>query len=299
MDIGVALPTMAAGYTRATTVDWCRGIDDGPFSSVSCGERITFRNQEALVTNAAAAALTERVDVFVNIAVAPLHPTPVLAKQLATLDVLAEGRLVVGLGVGGREHDFRAAGAPFARRHQRLDDQVAELRRLWAGEPPFEGADPVGPPPVRPGGPPLLAAAMGPKAMARAARWADGTSGFSVCGVPEEMAAATELARRAWDDAGRTEAPRLVNGCFVVLGDDEAAARRELATFAEEYLAIFGAGIARDMAAATTVWSLDRLRTVLDGAEDAGVDELVLVPGTVAPRCLELLRDVVEQHRRR
>ena len=103
MEVGLALPTMARGYDRSTTVDWCRGIDAGPFSSVSCGERITYHNQEMLVTNAAAAALTERVRVFVNLVVGPLHRTAVLAKQLATLDVLAGGRLTVGLGVGGRE----------------------------------------------------------------------------------------------------------------------------------------------------------------------------------------------------
>ncbi len=72
MQIGVALPTMARGYTRSTTLDWCRGIDEGPFSSISCGERITFQNQEMNVTNSAAAALTERVRVFVNLVVLPM-----------------------------------------------------------------------------------------------------------------------------------------------------------------------------------------------------------------------------------
>jgi alkanesulfonate monooxygenase SsuD/methylene tetrahydromethanopterin reductase-like flavin-dependent oxidoreductase (luciferase family) len=293
MDIGVALPTMAADYSRDTTLAWCRGIDEGPYSSVSCGERITFRNQEVLVTNAAAAALTERARVFVNIAVAPLHPTPVLAKQLATLDVLADGRLDVGLGVGGREHDFRAAGAPFARRHQRLDDQVAELRELWAGVPPFEGADPVGPAPVQSGGPPLLAAARGPKALARAARWADGVSGFSVCGVPEEMAAAVTAAHRAWAEAGRDDRPRMVSGCFYALGSDDAASARTLERFTAEYLAIFGAGLAEAMARDARVASPAALEAVVAGAAEAGVDELILVPATTDPDCLARTTRVV------
>ena len=42
MQVGLALPTMASGWSRATFVDWCRLIDGGPFSSISCGERITF-----------------------------------------------------------------------------------------------------------------------------------------------------------------------------------------------------------------------------------------------------------------
>ena len=153
MQIGVSLPTMAGDYTRATTLEWAKGIDAGPFSSISCGERITFRNQEMTVTNAAAAALTERVRVFVNLVVLPFHAVAVAAKELATLDVLSGGRVSLGVGIGGREHDYLAAGSPFDHRHQRLDDAVAELRRLWSGEPPFEGADPVGPAPVQPGGP--------------------------------------------------------------------------------------------------------------------------------------------------
>jgi len=287
MDIGVALPTMAAGYTRATTVDWCAGIDAGPFSSVSCGERITFRNQEQLVINSAAAALCTNVDVFVNVAVAPLHPTPLLAKQLATLDVLCEGRLRVGLGVGGREHDFRAAGAPFARRHARLDEQVAELRLLWAGEVPFDGADPIGPTCVSLGGPELLAAAMGPKSMARAARWADGISGFSVSGDPVEMQASVMAATQAWQDAGRTTSPRMVSGCFYVLAESDDEARDELRLFTAEYLAIFGAAFAEQLAAVTRVFSLEALHAAVAGAEAAGIDELILVPGTADPDCLD------------
>jgi alkanesulfonate monooxygenase SsuD/methylene tetrahydromethanopterin reductase-like flavin-dependent oxidoreductase (luciferase family) len=291
MDVGVALPTMAPDYTRATTLEWCRGIDAGPFSSVSAGERITFRNQEMMVTNAAAAALTERVRVFVNLVVLPFHPVPLVAKQLATLDVLSGGRLTVGVGVGGREHDYRAAGSGFERRHARLDADVAELRRIWAGRPPFEGADPVGPHPVQPGGPELLAGAMGPRAMARAARWADGVSGFSLTADGAEMAAAVDLANRAWSDAGRDRPPRTVSGCFAVLGT--ADDRGVLQAFTYDYLAIFGTGPARAMAAEAPVWNRARLRRVLDDAEAAGVDEFVLVPGTTDPACLAAFAEVV------
>ena len=80
-----------------------------------------------------------------NIAVLPLHRPALLAKQLATLDVLAEGRLTVGVGVGGREQDYRSLDVPFEGRHARLDAGVAELRRLWSGAPAYAGGQPVGP----------------------------------------------------------------------------------------------------------------------------------------------------------
>ncbi len=291
MEIGVALPTMALDYTRRTTITWSQGIDAGPFSSVSCGERISFHNQEMLVTNSAAAALTERARVFVNVAVGPLHSAGVLAKQMSTLDVLCDGRLTLALGVGGREHDYRCAESPFERRHQRLDDLVAELKRLWAGHPPFDGADPIGPVPVQKGGPELLAAAMGPKALARAAGWADGNSGFSIDADGAGLAAAVTTADQAWTDAGRTDAPRNVSGCFAVLGtaDDQGV----LQAFTYDYLAIFGDRFARAMADAAPVWNVDRLNQVLDEAEAAGVDEFILVPGTTDPSCLAAMTAAV------
>lgn len=291
MQIGVALPTMARGYTRATTLDWCRGIDEGPFSSISCGERITFQNQEMNVINSAAAALTERVRVFVNLVVLPMHPMPLIAKQIATLDVLSGGRVTLGVGIGGREHDYLAMGSTMARRHQRLDDGVAELRRLWAGGAAFEGADPTGPSCVQDGGPPILAGAMGPKALARAAQWADGVSGFTIDADGAHMATAAAAARQAWQDAGRDTEPRVVTGCFYTLGGDDPQAT--LRGFTHDYLEIFGQEFARAMADDAPVWNGDRLLQALDDAEAAGVDEFILVPGTVERSCLDATADLL------
>jgi len=291
MQIGVALPTMARGYTRATTIDWCRGIDSGPFSSISCGERITFHNQELVVTNSAAAALTENVRVFVNLIVLPTHPIPVIAKQMATLDVLCDGRLTIGVGIGGREHDYLAAGASMEHRHQRLDDGVHQMRRLWQGAPAFEGAAPLGPRCVQAGGPPILAGAMGPKALARAAKWADGVSGFALTADATEMAAAVQATHQAWQDEGRTEAPRVISGCFYALGVDDPQA--ELSSFTFDYLEIFGRRFARTLADEAATWNPDRVLQALDEAEAAGVDEFILVPGTVDPACLDATIELV------
>lgn len=290
MDVGVSLPTMAEGYGPGTTVEWARRIDAGPFSSVSAGERITFTNPELATTLAAAAAVTRRVEVVANVWVLPLHAPALVAKQAATIDQISEGRFTLGVGVGGRGHDYRALDATYDHRHQRLDDAVAEVRRLWAGEPPFPGADPVEPAPVRPGGPPVLAAAIGPKAMARAARWADGVTGFSVAGKGDEMARTNRMADEAWAAAGKGT-PRKISGCFCVAGVDGGVAR--LRAFAERYLAIFGPALASALASECWVASEDDLRRVLDDAEAAGCDELVLVPGTVELACLDAFAAVV------
>lgn len=291
MEIGVALPQMAPGYGPGTTLDWARAIDAGPFSSVSAGERVTFGNPEMVATLGACAAVTERVRVLANLWVLPQHEMAMVAQQIGTLDQLADGRLDVAVGVGGREHDYRALGREFKGRHQRLDEKVAELRSLLAGEPPFDGADPVGPAPVQPGGPRILAGAMGPKAMRRAARWADGISGFSIAGDAGEIGRANELADQCWEEAGRDTAPAKVSGCFFALGGDDSA--EVLRSFTARYLGFLGPELADAVAASARASSAAVLSEVLDAADAAGCDEFILVPATTDLRCLEAAADLV------
>jgi alkanesulfonate monooxygenase SsuD/methylene tetrahydromethanopterin reductase-like flavin-dependent oxidoreductase (luciferase family) len=252
---------------------------------------VTFINPEMTVTLAVAAARTQRVTIFGNLWVPMLHEPAMLAKQIATLDLVSDGRVVVALGVGGRPHDYTAAGAAFARRHERLDEIVAELRSLWSGTPPFEGADPVGPAMSTPGGPPILSGAMGPKAIARAALWADGISGFSLGDVGRESATMNALATAAWEAAGRTEAPRLINGTFCVLGVDEPQAVLE--KFATTYLGFFGDELASALAKGCRVSTQEALLEALDEAEEAGCEEFIVVPGTWDLGCLQAISDVV------
>jgi alkanesulfonate monooxygenase SsuD/methylene tetrahydromethanopterin reductase-like flavin-dependent oxidoreductase (luciferase family) len=289
MDVGVALPQMARGLDRATLLAWCRGIDEGPFSSVSAGERITFHNLDGFGLCAAAAAVTKRVSVFVNLVVLPWHAPALVAKELATIDVISGGRCEVAVGVGGRQHDYDALGSPFARRHERVDEGVAELRRLWRGGLAPDG-QPVGPVPVREGGPPVYASAMGPKAMARAAVWADGVSGFSLLADPKEMKRSAEAATKAWTAAGRETQPRLITGSFVALSNDGGNALRD---FASTYLGVFGKELAVGLAGAMRLHDPIALSDTLQAAADLGYDEFIVVPGDANPANLTRITEVV------
>lgn len=289
MQIGVALPQMAPDYGVGTTIAWARRIDEGPFSSVSAGERVTFSNPEMVASLAAAAAVTTRVRIMTNVWVLPVHQMPMVAQQVGTLDQLAPGRLVLGVGVGGREHDYLSLGSTMERRHARLDGQVAELRRLLAGEPPFEGADPVGPT-LTGGMPEILAGAMGPKAISRAAAWADGVTGFSITGSGRDFARTNELADQAWEGAGRP-APRKVTGCFYALGVADPGPT--LQAFVRRYLGFLGDGLASAVADSVTAATPDELRRILEEAAAAGCDELILVPGAADLRCLDAAEELV------
>jgi len=280
MDVGICLPYMERDLEREHLLEWCRAADQGPFSSLQCGERITGPTIEMATTLGAAAALTERVRIVPSLYVLPMHSSVRAAKQIATLDVISGGRVEVVVGVGGREVDYRALGAPFAHRHARMDEQVAEMKRVWAGESLLEGVDPVGPAPVQAGGPRVLAGAMGPKALARAARWADGVYAWSGGGEPGEIERAFASVRAAWKEAGREEEPRLVGGFWFSLSDDAAA---DLERYVFEYLAVFGEAAARAIAKTARRSNPEAIRESLAGYEAAGAHEAVLVPATHHP----------------
>ncbi len=277
MKIGMCLPYMERKFPREDILAWCRGIDEGGFSTVACGERVTGHTFDMRVLLSAAAAVTERVKLMPTLYVLPMHSAARVAKEMATLDVLSGGRTALTVGVGGREVDYRAIGAPFERRHARMDEQVAELRRYWSGEPPFPGADELGPTPVQPGGPPIFAGSMGPKAVRRAARWADGLYSWSGNGERREIEGQLAAARAAWEDAGRAEPPRRLVGFWLSLADDGAA---RLSQYVFEYLKVFGEEPARAVAKTMTRSTPDAVRAALDDMEEAGAEECLLVPAT-------------------
>ena len=106
MQIGMTLPCMVRGFDRKSILSWCRGIDEGPFVSLAVGERVTYHSTEMRTLLAAAAALTERVRIVPTLYILPMHPTALVAKEVASLDVLSNGRVTITVGVGG---DFAIA----------------------------------------------------------------------------------------------------------------------------------------------------------------------------------------------
>ncbi|MEZ4333532.1 MAG: LLM class flavin-dependent oxidoreductase [Myxococcota bacterium] len=292
MEIGMTLPGMDPGLDRGRLLDWTRRIEAGPFATLAFGERMAFYNPELIALFGACAVLTERVKLRTTVLVMPLHQPVMLAKQLATLDVLSNGRLSVGIGIGGREEDVRAVSAdPARRRNAALAEDVACMRRVWQGEPVVEGLlRPVEPAPVQPGGPELLSGAMGPKAVRLAASWADGLCGFSWGATAGEVAPTLQLARDAWREAGRGR-PRLVTGFWVALGD---GGRAQIAEHLGRYLNwLDPAARAQAQGNAGFAGTAGELRDLLRRIEDLGADEVHLVPTCGEPAEVDRLAEAI------
>ncbi|KRE29498.1 luciferase [Mycobacterium sp. Soil538] len=274
----MTMPVMEPDLDRATLRAWARLIDDGPFSSLCWGERIAFDNPESLTLLGALAAWTDRVRLVTTVVIPQLHDPVMLAKAMATGDMLSGGRLTVGIGVGGRHEDYRAVGAdPATQTMREMADRVAVMRRVWAGEKVTESTLPVGPPPVQHGGPELLVGTTGPKTVRSSASWADGLAGITLdldAGTQNEL---FDVARDAWRAAGRT-APHLATSFWFAVGEGSAP-REQVHRHLLRYMNWIPAEIV-DAMAPTTGWAgtQDDLRAVLARFADIGTDEIHLIP---------------------
>src|SRR5687768_16892977 len=130
---------------------------------------------------AALAAATDRVLLGTGVILTPFHHPLRLAEDAAVVDHLSEGRLILGLGLGWREEEFRMFDVPVRERVRRTTETVGVLRAAWTGERfthrgrafRFEDAK-VTPPPAREGGPPIYLGGFVEDAVKRAGRLADG-----------------------------------------------------------------------------------------------------------------------------
>ena len=294
MHIGMNLPVMAPGLDRDTFLAWCRAVDQGPFHTLAAGERVAFYNPDIIAALGAAATVTERVKLAATVMVAPMHDPVLMAKQVATLDVLSGGRVVFGVGVGGREEDYKAIGAVYdKRRLTRMEKAVARMREVWAQGTIVEGAFPVGPAPVQPGGPPVLAGSLMAKSIERAARWADGLSTFDFGPTAPVVSFQVKTAKEAWEREGRETKPYIQVACWYALGSDADAAGAQILDYLGRYLRFMGPGAAAQVTPMVRARSPEALLTIMDELEGLGVDELLLVPTSVALDQVERVAELI------
>ncbi|OBB53984.1 MULTISPECIES: LLM class flavin-dependent oxidoreductase [Mycolicibacterium] len=290
----MTLPVMEPDLDSATLRAWARVIDEGPFSALCWGERIAFDNPESLTLLGAVAAWTERVRLVTTVIVPQLHDPVMLAKALATGDLISGGRLTVGIGVGGRHEDYEAVSAdPATQTMRQLAERVAVMKRVWAGEKVTESVLPVGPPPVQVGGPPLLVGTIGPKTVRSAAAWADGMAGTILDLDPVKQNELFDVARTAWADAGKPR-PHLATSFWFALGDRDEA-RAQVHRHLRRYMNWIPGEYVDAMAPATGfAGTEDDLLAVLEQFERIGTDEVHLIPTSSDVDQLTRIADVVK-----
>jgi probable F420-dependent oxidoreductase len=171
------------------------------------GDRNDMPLPDPLIWMAYVAAATTRIKLATGILILPQHNPVIAAKQIATLDYLSRGRILLGIGVGWLQEEFSALGVPFAERGARTDEYIAAMRELWSAEKPtfkgrfvsFEGAY-CRPQPIKKTVPIIVGGHSEPAAR-RAGRLGDGY--FPARGAPADLIA---VARKAAEAAGRDPA---------------------------------------------------------------------------------------------
>ncbi len=185
----------------ATAARVARAAEQAGFDSVWTGEHVVLPDPQEppspvpahvpmldpLVALGFVAAHTERIRLGTGIVILPQRNPLVLAKELASLDVLSGGRLVFGCAAGYLHQEFRALGVPFQERGPRTDEGLDVLLALWTQEKPshrgrffaFEGVD-AQPRPVQRPHPPLVLGGQSPPAFRRAVARGHGWYGFAL-----------------------------------------------------------------------------------------------------------------------
>ena len=292
MKIGIGLPGNVPGVKGDFILEWAQRADSGPFSTLGTIDRIVYQNYEPFIMLASAAAVTTRIRLMTGVMLAPLRNEGVLAKQAASLDAISNGRLTLGFGVGRRPDDYKAAPARYNNRGRRFEEQIATMRRIWAGEDlnpdpnPDNHVGPVGPPPVQKGGPEILIGAGTPSAIARAGRLGDG---FLAPGTnPDTVESAYKTATEAWEAEGKPGKPRLAAVCSYALGPKAADV---VSGYIRHYYSFLGP-VAETMAQ-NAASSTEAIAGLIKDMEGLGMDELVFLPSSGEMDQLDRLADIV------
>ncbi|OLT33638.1 dehydrogenase [Actinomadura sp. CNU-125] len=221
MKLGINLPSHGVD-TSATVAEHARHAEAAGFESVWVGDHLIPTGRaflDATLVLATVAAVTERVKVGFGVMVLPLRSTAWAAKQIASLQHLSGGRVLLGVGSGGPVHGdaaFRAVGVPFAERGRRTDEALEVLAGLVEGRRMrLDGADVT----LSPGAamPPVL---IGAGLERRVARFAD--EWYPAFSAPAEVSAGVARLASLAVEYGRP-VPKVTVGLSFGLGDVPAA----------------------------------------------------------------------------
>lgn len=261
--IGYLLPTreavMEGRHEARPLLDLAQKAESLGYDSIWVGDSILASpRHEPLILLSAAAALTRRALLGTAVLLPVLRNPVVLAHQIATLDRIAEGRFVLGIGIA-RDHpsvraEFLAAGVPFEKRLGRTLEGIRLAQSLWSGNPvDWEGRwqlkDAVlGPTPTRPGGPPIWIGGMVEAALDRVGKHFDGwfPSGPDAAAFAAGWPRVERVARAAGRD------PKTIAGAVYVtlaIDEDGEAANRKLNAYFENYYKVPAAAMRRRQAA--------------------------------------------------
>jgi probable F420-dependent oxidoreductase len=240
MKLGFGIPVSGSWATPANITDIARAAERLGYESLWSFQRtlypaddsipVPYRSvHDPIAVSGFLAGVTERIRIGIAIVNLPFYSPLLLAKMLTSIDVLSDGRLDAGLGLGWNPDEFAAAGVPIERRGARAEDFLAALRTIWTEDPveyhgEFYDVPPgrVDPRPVQRPHPPILLGGGAEPALRRAGRLADGwisSSRFPAAQVPQAVRTIRDAAAQAGRDPDALRV--IIRGSVRVRAQDE------------------------------------------------------------------------------
>jgi alkanesulfonate monooxygenase SsuD/methylene tetrahydromethanopterin reductase-like flavin-dependent oxidoreductase (luciferase family) len=280
MKVAIGLPNAVPGTSGEQLTEWARRAEARGFSSLGTIDRIAYPNLEPLVALAAAAAVTERIGLATTVLLGPLRRNPVaLAKQVASIHKISEGRMTLGIGLGGREDDYEIAGVDMGTRGKELDAMLERMKEVWEGDEmgPDHGTLPR-----------VLVGGSVDASFQRAARFGDGwIAGGS---PPDQFGEQREKLEAAWSQAGRDGQPQNAGLAYYALGE---RAEEEAQAYLTDYYAWLGEETAGYIAGSAAK-DAETAKQYVAAFKAVGCQELFFFPSSSDPRQVDLLADALD-----
>ncbi len=278
-ETGLLLPSREAllwtNSDLAFVVEAARRAEQAGYDSVWAGDSLLARPRgEPLTLLAGVAGATTRVKLGTAVLLPLLRHPLSMAHSLATLDRIAEGRLIVGIGPGaelpGTHAELAALGVPSERRVGAMLSAVERMLRLWRNEEPGVNLEPR---PFRPGGPPVWLGGSGPRMLRLAGETFDGWLPFSP--TPADYASGLRAVHEAAERAGRDPAS-VATGAYltVAVADTSRDAAGQLDAYMRAYYGVPAEVMAR--AQACHAGSLESAAEWFAAYRAAGANHLVV-----------------------
>ena len=294
-NIGLAWVNPAPLTKPENVVNFAKKCESMGAHSMWTIDRVAYDNLEPLTILAAAAGATQRIRLGTSVLLANLrHPSHV-AKIVATLDFISNGRVILGLGFGSRESDYKAVEVPFEHRGSRAVEQVKLMKRLWTEENVthkgrFYNVEnlSVGPRPVQKPHPPIWTGGSAEVALKRAGTWADGfiCGSSAIAEFPATWEKISGYAKAAGRDPSKIAKASLT---FMAINDDHAKAIKTVEDYVMRYYGRLRADVADTSLIGPPAAIIDRIGSFLS----KGLDTLIIGLADPDPRQLDLFGEKV------
>ena len=289
-DIGLAWVTPAPLTQPENVVKFAQQCEVMGCHSIWTIDRIAYDNLEPLTLLAAAAGATQNIRLGTSVLLGNLRHPSHLAKIVATLDFISNGRITLGLGFGSRQNDYTAVEVPFEHRGSRAVEQVELMKRLWTEDHVTHKGKffnvqnlTLGPRPVQRPHPPLWTGGSAETALKRAGAWANGF----ICGssaIPDFPATWEKIsgyAKAAGRDPNKITKAGLT---FMAINDDQAKAVKTVEDYVMRYYGRLRADVANTSLVGSPAAIADRIGAFLS----KGLDTLIIGLADPDPRQLDL-----------